>query len=221
LKAIEALFNKYKEKLPEVENEALPGGEEPEEEVIGPQGIETLCKDLQIDPEDVVTLVLAWRLGATEMGYFTRSEFVDGLKKMQVDSLEKLKAEIPKMRQQLNDATCFREIYRFAFQFAKAEEESKCIDIVTAEALLQLLLVGRYQLATSFAEFLKQSPASLKGLNNDQWMSLLEFVRQTDSFDGYDENGAWPCVIDEWVLWAIGDQDKSENDDSAYSVDEF
>jgi DCN1-like protein 4/5 len=67
-------------------------------------------------------------------------------------------------------------------------------DIEIAQALITLLLVDRHPLATSFLDFLKQQD-SYKGLNVDQWTSLLEFCKTIDTnFANYDENGACtPC----------------------------
>lgn len=36
-------------------------------EVIGPEGIEQFCSALAVDPEDVVMLVLAWKMDAKQM----------------------------------------------------------------------------------------------------------------------------------------------------------
>ena len=63
----EELFNRFKEK---------------EEESIGPGGVEELCKALEVDPSDVLMLVMAWCLGASQMGYFSRQEWQSGLRKL-------------------------------------------------------------------------------------------------------------------------------------------
>jgi hypothetical protein len=63
---------------------------------VGAQGLQKLFEDLQVDPSDIVTLVLAWKLQAKSACEFTETEFVDGLANMQVDSLEKLKKKLSK-----------------------------------------------------------------------------------------------------------------------------
>lgn len=111
-----------------------------------------------------------------------------------------------------------------------------CADIEIAQVLISLLLVDRHALASSFLEFLKQQD-SYKGLNVDQWTSLLEFCKTIDvNFGNYDENGACtyplplfpspahvrrssflfagPCVLDEWVTWA---KEKKEGEEGADS----
>lgn len=44
-----------------------------------------------------------------------------------VDSVEKLIAQLPVMRKELADATKFKEIYRYSFQFAKSDKEQKSL----------------------------------------------------------------------------------------------
>ncbi|KAI8807048.1 hypothetical protein BJ742DRAFT_341044 [Cladochytrium replicatum] len=60
---INALFDKYKEA---------------DEDEIQVDGTLALCSDLEVDPQDVVVLVLAWHLGCQRMGEFKRKGWVDG-----------------------------------------------------------------------------------------------------------------------------------------------
>jgi DCN1-like protein 4/5 len=194
-KKLEKLFEKYKEST---------------DDVIGPNGIESLCADLAVQPEDVVTLVLAWRLNAADMGYFTKEEFMTGLEKMNVDSVEKLIAQLPMMRKELADATKFKEIYRYSFQFSKSDKEQKSLDLDTADGILGLLLGGYehedvsikpYPHIAAFRTFLKDQ-TQYKVINMDQWMSILEFSKSVkEDLSDYDENAAWPVLLDMFVEW--------------------
>eukprot|EP00005_Dracoamoeba_jomungandri_P005704 CAMPEP_0174250592 /NCGR_PEP_ID=MMETSP0439-20130205/723_1 /TAXON_ID=0 /ORGANISM="Stereomyxa ramosa, Strain Chinc5" /LENGTH=275 /DNA_ID=CAMNT_0015330713 /DNA_START=41 /DNA_END=868 /DNA_ORIENTATION=+ len=193
-KKLEKLFMTYKDN-----EEDYPDWEGVE--AIGPDGIIRFCKDLHVDPEDVVLLVFAQKLDASEMGFFTKEEFMEGLEKYGVDSLEKVKEFLSKIKEELNDPVKFREIYRFAFNFAKDEEEKRCLDLEMALGMINLLLVDNYPLAKSFVEYMGQQD-TYKGLNSDQWMSLFEFCKTINpDFSNYDENEAWPCMLDEWVDW--------------------
>jgi len=188
-KRLEEIFNKYKD-----------DDDDDDDQTMGTTGMEKFCSDLELDPDDVVTLVIAYHLKARQMGSFTKEEFMKGFEQLGLDTLDKMRKYIPKFRNELDDPSIFKNIYRFAFDFSK-EPQQKCLDLEIAQALISLLLVERYPLASSFLEFLKQQD-SYKGLNVDQWTSLLEFCKAIDpSFANYDENGAWPCVLDEWVTW--------------------
>nr|XP_047126506.1 DCN1-like protein 4 [Hydra vulgaris] len=169
---------------------------------IGPVGIERLCKDLQVEPEDVVTLVIAWKLGAESMGYFKLNEWKNGMASMECDNIIKLKSMLSSLRDLLKDGAQFKKIYRYAFDFSR-DKDQKSLDITTAKAMLLLLLNNSWSLISDFIEFLNQS--KYKIINRDQWNSLLEFIRTVSSsdFSKYDETGAWPVMLDEFVQWYL------------------
>jgi len=159
-KKAEELFDKYKDKDSDDEGPQ-----------IGPEGIEQLCKDIGVDPEDVLVLVLAYYLNAQKMGFFSKTEFISGLQKLGVDNISKLKGQLSNFRKDLDDQVKFKEIYRFAFGFAK-ERESKIIDLPTADALLALVLGARYQHTEPLRQFLKEQ-TTYKSVNLDQWMNIV------------------------------------------------
>ncbi|EDR41062.1 calcium-binding EF-hand domain-containing protein [Dictyostelium discoideum AX4] len=186
-KRIEDFFDKYKD--------------EDDNNVIGPDGITRLCKDLGVEPEDVVVLVLAWHLGAKQMGYFSKAEFTQGLSKLNIDSLQKLQQHLPTFKKDLDNPNNFKDIYRFAFIFAKENENNKILDLESACSMLQLVLADRYPHTEKLQEFLMQQK-SYKVLNMDQWLSILEFSKIINAnCSNYDENGAWPVLLDEYSEW--------------------
>ncbi|MEQ2184997.1 hypothetical protein GOODEAATRI_013654 [Goodea atripinnis] len=67
----------------------------------------------------VVMLVLAWKLDAQSMGYFTLQEWLRGMGSLQCDSTERLRNSLDYLRSVLNDSTSFKLIYRYAFDFAR------------------------------------------------------------------------------------------------------
>jgi len=191
-KKLEKLFAKYKDES---------GDNAHDTPVMGPEGIEKFCHDLDISPEDVLVLVVAYNLNAQEMGYFTQKEFLEGFEKLGLDSIEGIRAYLPKFEAQLEDQNTFKAIYRFAFFFAKEDSDKKVVDMEMAAGMLALVMGGRVPIAKSFVEFLKVQE-SYKALNLDQWMSFYEFCKVVgNDLSSYDENSAWPCIIDEWVEW--------------------
>eukprot|EP01111_Echinosteliopsis_oligospora_P002512 TRINITY_DN1375_c1_g1_i1.p1 TRINITY_DN1375_c1_g1~~TRINITY_DN1375_c1_g1_i1.p1 ORF type:complete len:292 (+),score=83.16 TRINITY_DN1375_c1_g1_i1:119-994(+) len=187
-KRLDELFDKYKE-----ENGAQ----------IGPEGIERLCHDLSVDPEDIVVMVMAWQLNAATMGFFSRDEFINGLKKLNVDSIPKFKNELKNFQKDLDDPAKFKEIYRFAFGFAK-EKDQKILDLATADAMLHLMLgsASKFPHTENLREFLKEQ-TQYKSINLDQWMNILEFSRTIKAdLSNYDENSAWPVILDSYCEWS-------------------
>ena len=49
----------------------------------GPEGVEMFCRDLNVEPENSALLVLSWKMGAKQMGYFTIQEWLLGLTDLQ------------------------------------------------------------------------------------------------------------------------------------------
>lgn len=49
----------------------------------GPEGIEKLCQDMGVNPENIAMLVIAWKMNARRMGYFTQQEWLKGFSDLQ------------------------------------------------------------------------------------------------------------------------------------------
>lgn len=45
--------------------------------------MEKFCEDIGVEPENVVMLVLAWKMNARQMGFFTLQEWLKGLTDLQ------------------------------------------------------------------------------------------------------------------------------------------
>ena len=45
--------------------------------------MEKFCEDIGVEPENVVMLVLAWKMNARQMGFFTQTEWLKGLTDLQ------------------------------------------------------------------------------------------------------------------------------------------
>nr|SVE74435.1 EOG090X0DAO [Daphnia barbata] len=168
-------------------------------DTIGPEGVEAFCRDLNVEPENIALLVLSWKMGAKQMGYFTLQEWLLGLTDLQCDSLAKLQGKLNYLRSLLLDSSHFKSIYRYAFDFSR-DKDQRSLDIDTAKAMLGLLLGRQWSLLNSFFQFLDQS--RYRVLNKDQWCNVLEFSRAVDvDLRNYDVDGAWPVMLDEFVEW--------------------
>nr|CAG4644291.1 EOG090X0DAO [Lepidurus arcticus] len=172
----------------------------PEEpDMIGPEGMENFCKAIGLEPENILMLVVAWKMGAKQMGFFTLQEWTKGLTDLQCDSISKLQGRFDHLLSLLNDANSFKSIYRYAYDFAR-DKDQRSMDIETAKAMLGLLLDKRWTLFSSFLEFLEKS--RYRVINKDQWVNILEFSRSVnEDLSNYDADGAWPVLLDEFVEW--------------------
>ncbi|GFR96155.1 DCN1-like protein [Elysia marginata] len=171
----------------------------PNEDTLGPEGMEKFCEDIGVEPENIVMLALAYKLDAKNMGFFTKEEWMKGMTELQCDTIEKLQNRLEYLRALLNDPPTFKNVYRFAFDFAR-DKDQRSMDMDTAKAMLSLVLGKNWPLFTYFHQFLEQS--KLKVINKDQWCNILEFSRAIQpDLENYDEDGAWPVMLDEFVEW--------------------
>ncbi|EGV95527.1 DCN1-like protein 5 [Cricetulus griseus] len=121
------------------------------------------------------------------------------MKTPQCDCTEKLQSRFDFLRSQLNDISSFKNIYRYAFDFAR-DKDQRSLDIDTAKSMLALLLGRTWPLFSVFYQYLEQS--KYRVMNKDQWYNVLEFSRTVHAdLSNYDEDGAWPVLLDEFVEW--------------------
>lgn len=81
--------------------------------------MEKFCEDIGVEPENVVMLVLAYKMGARRMGFFTQPEWTKGLTDLQCDTPSKVQSKLDHLRNYLNDFTTFKGVYRYAYDFAR------------------------------------------------------------------------------------------------------
>ncbi|XP_073469206.1 DCN1-like protein 5 [Aquarana catesbeiana] len=144
------------------------------DEIVGPEAMEKFCEDIGVEPENIIMLVLAWKLEAENMGFFTKEEWLKGMTSIQCDCTEKLQGKFDYLRAQLNDNTAFKNIYRYAFDFAR-DKVQRSLDLDTAKTMLALLLGRTWPLFSVFYQYLEQS--KYRVMNKDQWYNVLEFSR--------------------------------------------
>ncbi|CAF2101885.1 BnaA05g26410D [Brassica napus] len=175
-----------------------PRSNDPYSDMILAEGISVLCSDLQVEPQDIVTLVLSWHMNAATACEFSKEEFFGGLHALGVDSIGKLQEKLSFMRSELKDEQKFHEIYNFAFGWAK-EKGQKSLALDTAIGMWQLLFAEReWPLVNHWCDFLQDRHN--KAISKDTWAQLLEFARTVDpALSNYDAEGAWPYLIDEFV----------------------
>jgi len=119
------LFNKYRDR---------------DTDEIAIDGTLKFCEDLDVNPEDVVLLAVAYELKSPGVGAFPKQGWVDGWKKLQCDSIPKMKAQLAQLNSKLaNDTDYLQAVYTFTFEFAKSEGQ-RSIPIDTAIAFWGLLL---------------------------------------------------------------------------------
>lgn len=181
---------------------------EPEERgAIDIDGVLKLCSELGIDPEsDMRILSFAFRCKCAELGRFTMEEFTLGLETLKAHDLETLGiALVADVLDVYEDKELFREFYRYVFELSR-EKSMKTLLKEKAIALWALLFeesskVSHRTHVVNWCEFVEQN-VRVNRVTSDQWGSFLEFSRIVDAdMKNYDDDGAWPLLIDDFVDW--------------------
>jgi len=185
-KKLEAMYNKYKDHS--------------EPEKIGTEGVIQLLQDLHLDPGSRLVLLLAWKCEAATQCEFTQEEFVTGMTALGCDSVEKLKHKLPALDKEILDSNKFKDFYQFTFNYAKNPGQ-KGLDLDMALAYWNIVLTGRFQFLDIWSRFLKENHK--RSIPKDTWNLLLDFAMTVNAdMTNYDEEGAWPVLIDDFVEYA-------------------
>lgn len=171
------------------------------EDKISIDGVEMLLSDLQLEADSILVLILAWRCQAETQCEFSRDEFYKGLKNLNADSIDKLKNNLIRTKQELSGNTnLFKDLYQFTFNYAKNSQQ-KSLDLELAIAYWNILLKSRFRFLDLWIEFLTETHK--RAITRDTWNLLLDFsLMIDDNMSNYDEEGAWPVLIDEFVEYA-------------------
>ncbi|TMW57084.1 hypothetical protein Poli38472_003009 [Pythium oligandrum] len=179
-------------------NELFDRFQDPENpDSITDDGIIALCDQLGVDSQDPVVLVLSWYMEAETMCVYTRSEFLRGFEKLQCTSLDEMKRQLPFLRCKLQNRHEFIDIYTYSFAFAK-DPTQKSLSRDMALGLWEILLPGYFPLLHHWLAYVKNHWRN--SISKDVWMQVLEFGHQVKrDLSNFDENGAWPVLIDDFV----------------------
>lgn len=184
---LNALFDVYKDE---------------EEDTILEEGIEQLCKDLQVSPDEFKVLVLAWKLNTEQMCRFTRQEFVTGLKKIRADNVKTLQARLPELVSEVESSDdAFKNLYRFTFKFGlDSPSGQRILPIDVAMILWKLVFTVREPpILDRWLNFLKKHE-QYRGIPKDTWNMFLNFSETVgNDLSSYDDNEAWPSLFDDFV----------------------
>lgn len=104
-------------------------------------------------------------------------------------------------RSLLEDSGQFRDYYRFCFDFSKESGFGvRTLPLEVAKQMWQLTLKDRFHHMDTWFTFL--GTQDVKCVTKDVWEMLGTFATDVaDDMSDYDEDGAWPVLIDDFVEW--------------------
>lgn len=169
------------------------------ENAILAEGIEKLCSDLNVQPEDFRILLLAWKFNAQHMFCFTKEEFVQGCRNLRSDCVQDILARFPELIIEIQNHEKFKDLYRFTFKFGLEPGQR----VLMSEMAIQLWkLVFFYNdppILQRWLSFLEKHP-NVRGISRDTWNMFLNFSESIgDDLSTYDDTAAWPSLFDDFV----------------------
>jgi hypothetical protein len=171
-------------------------------DIMGESGMIKFFKDVNVDPEGVDTLAIAWHIRSTEMGLIVKDEFVKGFEGSGCSNIGDIKKRVQNVVKSLTDETQFKAFYKWIFLHVREDDKKKTIPAELAIALWQIIFKGkRTRKMTLFPQWVKfcETQSDMKYVSKDVWEQTYEFLNETTSIANFDDNGAWPVCIDEFV----------------------
>ena len=192
-----------------------------EEDAILAEGIERFCQDLNVKPEEFRVLVLAWKFDAQQMCYFSRSELVDGCKKLHVDSIRGIQARFPDLLHEVQAKQTFKDLYRWTYKFG-LESGQRTLPTEVAIVLWKLVFhQNEPPILDRWLDFLSSHP-SIRGIPKDTWDMFLNLTEAVgDDLSSYDDTEAWPSLFDDFVEYENDRQNQNVTNKDIKICEEF
>ncbi|EJP67271.1 defective in cullin neddylation protein [Beauveria bassiana ARSEF 2860] len=170
-----------------------------------------LTTDLKVNIENAELFVVLELLQAPSIGEITRKGYVEGWKDSDVNASQKDHAKyVRKLVKTLpTDVALFKRVYKHTF-VAGREKDQKSLSLENALVYWDMLFAPPgMQWKSEHRDWLPLWKEYLNekwhhSVNRDMWNMTLEFAfksMEDDSLSFWDENGAWPGAIDDFVAW--------------------
>ncbi|TKA73075.1 hypothetical protein B0A49_02158 [Cryomyces minteri] len=187
---------------------------------IGPTGTMKFFGDIGVDLEGISMLIASEIVQSPSMGEMEREGFVKGWSALgslapptaSADTTAKMKAAIGARQKEIASPTpagrdAFKRVYRHTFAVGR-EPGQKAVGLSSATEFWRVLFGPSGTPWTSagtpwldwWIAFLEQHHR--KTVNKDLWNQTLTFAQKCladESLDWWDEESAWPGVVDEFV----------------------
>eukprot|EP01084_Bolivina_argentea_P012840 24042_1 len=175
-----------------------------DKDIMSESGMIKFFRDVGINPESHETLIVAFLLNCSEMGILLRDEFVNGFHRNGCNDKGDMKKCVQASCASVNgNSKRWKEFYRWVFRHVKEDEKKKTIPTDLAIQLWQIVLQKQKQSMPLLEPWLKfcdkVKDKDMQAISRDVWEQLFDFLKETNSVKEYDDNGAWPVAIDEFV----------------------
>ena len=142
---------------------------------------------------------MAWKFEAAVQCEFSKNEFINGMTNLGCDGIQKLKEKLPSLEDEIQQGSQkFKEFYQFTFKYAK-DPVKKGLDLELAIGYWNIVLKGKFGHLETWTKFLSEQNQK-RPIPKDVWNMVLDFALTiNDDVSNYNEEEAWPVLIDEFV----------------------
>lgn len=177
---------------------------------IGIEGTLEYLNDLQIEPEDIRSLVLSYFLKCESMGIIGKDQFINNWDQVRIYDVKNMCKYINELTQNMEQIDSFNELYAFTFNFLLETPNQKLINgdiLVDYWKLLYSLIptiTNNDHIQLRINQLYEYILNHEKMISKDTYLMLWEFIKEvilTDpiKLSGYDEMSSWPVLIDEFI----------------------
>ncbi|KAL4862226.1 hypothetical protein BDV12DRAFT_203264 [Aspergillus spectabilis] len=188
---------------------------------IGPEGVMRYLGDIKVDLDEVTCIAISELLKSPSMGELTREGFLNGWRSVSCDTIDKMTSYAANLRSRIpTDPDLFRRVYRYAYPLS-VPQGSRSLPLEYAVDQWQLFFATQkggiaWNTRTTpwldwWIEYVTEKYK--KSLSKDTWQQVEVFMRKTredEQFGWWDEDGAWPGVLDEFVAFVKEKRGKGE-----------
>lgn len=189
-------------------------GDAADPEIILIDGTLLYLEALGFEPENLISLTLAYVLKSPQMGVFTKMSFYEVWSSLNIASEAEMSAYIRDYHRTLLSSSGFEAFYQYVFEFLRASD-TRIKTIAYDDAVLYWqLLFTEVGYSSEILERLDQWYAYVnsvqKNISKDTWNMFYKYLVQVIATDpkelsGYDEMSAWPSMVDEFMEY-LGEQ---------------
>ncbi|RDA82687.1 hypothetical protein CP532_6344 [Ophiocordyceps camponoti-leonardi (nom. inval.)] len=171
-----------------------------------------LDSKMKVNLENAELLVILELLQAPSVGEISRRGFVDGWKAAGAGAAyQEHTAHVRRLTSSLSsDLALFKRVYRYTFVVGR-DQDQKALSLENALIYWGMLFAppGRewktknHDWFELWKHFLEEKWT--RSVNKDMWNMTLEFALKStadESLSFWNEDGAWPSVIDDFVIWS-------------------
>jgi len=165
-----------------------------------PEGLAQFFQDIGIDLAHRWTLMIAYKLKASELAKFSRKEFQEGFTKMWAFTLKDIKKVCDKECRAIeNSEKEFAEFYSWLFTHVKENESKRSIPKELAIQLwVTVLSKEEHPLISDLISFITHSKET-KSITMDTWVNMRKFLKECKDPRKFENDGAWPILVDEYL----------------------